>query len=214
MINDKDLKKLLKQESIPKFSTQSLEKTIEKSKNIYINQERKKLVSDGEFILLQMKFINKKFWLFQITILIILAIFLINNTSNNVSINSSTYFSVSIPLIVISSIPELYRSIQCNSFEIENCSYFSLKKVYLAKLIIMGMSDLLFATIVIFIASQSTKLPLYQLIIYFLVPFNSTCCICFTSLAYSKKVTSQLGCISIGFIWTVILYHNKDKFMN
>lgn len=206
MIKDSDIENVIKNENIPNFSDKSLKDTIEKSKIIYKNSKKNKLISNTEFLLLQVKYINKKLWLSQLIIVFLFSVLLLNDTSENISQVSSIYFSLAIPLLVICAIPEIYRNIQHESFEIESCSYFSLKKVYLSKLLIIGMVDLIFATIIISLTSKATGLPFYQLIIYFLVPFNSTCCICFTSMSNLEKKSSYLNCISIGLIWTVILY--------
>ena len=206
MIKDYDIKNAIKNENIPSFSDKCLKNTIEKSKLIYKDSKKYKVISNTEFLLLQIKYINKKLWLSQLVIVFLFSVLLLNDTSENISQVSSIYFSLAIPLLVISAIPEIYRSIQYGLFEIESCSYFSLKKVYLSKLLIIGMADLVFATIIILLTSKTTGLAFYQLIIYFLVPFNSTCCICFTSMSNLEKKSSYLNCISIGLIWTVILF--------
>ncbi|OPJ61444.1 hypothetical protein [Clostridium oryzae] len=191
---------------VPRYSQKKLEETVLKSKSIFEENAQKKKASEWEFLISQFFIIKKSFWILQALVIVIFISWVNIFNSSEISGDVSVYFAVFVPLFVISAIPEVWKNIQFRALEIENTTYFTLKKVYVARILIIGMYDLLLASILLCTIAYITSTPLYMLIIYFLVPFNTTCCICFIALGSKRRLNSSSFAVSLCTIWTGICY--------
>ncbi len=135
------------------------------------------------------------------------------NLHEGISQNKISYCSIYAPLLIIFSIPELWRNISAASYEVEGTTYFDLRKLYFSRLVLVGMMDLILATVLTVITVQTSGFSAYEAVIYFFVPFNLNCCICFTLLCSKRKICSELisavCCIGGAMFWYLIVkqYH-------
>ena len=176
-----------------------LKNTIKLSKKIVASYEYES-ISYLEFLYTQLFFIKKIWWVLQATLLIILGIILkdVNN-----EYNIQRLFAIASPLFVIFILPEIHKNINSSSIEIDNASYFSLKGIYSARILIFGLVDISMISIFFIL----TNISLNFFLINFVIPFNMCCCICFRSLfaKNSAKEYSILGLVVWIGVWMFIV---------
>lgn len=198
---------------VPAYDEKKLLQTIDAAKKEYNRQMLLEPMNGFEFLFQQMMTLSKRYWIMQLIVFFV-AVFCLRfmNVYDGMNENKIIYCAIFAPLLIIFSIPELWRNISTNTYEVENTTYYDLRKVYLSRLVLVGMLDLIIATLLIGIVVQSSEFSVHEAVIYFFVPFNFNCCICF-SLLSSRKISSELiavsGCISGAGIWYLLVkdYH-------
>ncbi len=196
--------------AIPAYDEKKMLQTIETAKKEYRRQMLIDPMNGWEFLFNQMMSLSKKYWLSQLIVFLIAALSLIFiNFDSHISQTKISYFAIYGPLLIIFSIPELWKNISANSFEVEGTTYFDLRKLYLSRLVLVGMLDLILATILTAILVESSGLSLYRAAVYFFVPFNFCSCICFSLLCSRRKICSEQlavgGCISGAILWYLLV---------
>lgn len=193
---------------IPAYDEEKMMKTIEASKKEYRKHMLSEPMSGWEFLFQQMLYLSKTYWLSQLMVFLIAAFSL---GFMNPHENKITYCAIFAPLLIIFSIPELWKNISNNSYEVEGTTYFDLRKVYFSRLVLVGMLDLLLTTILIGITVKTSSFSPYEAIIYFFVPFNINCCICFSLLCSRRKICSEFlavcSCLSGTIFWYLLVKH-------
>lgn len=172
---------------------------VEASKKLFLQQESRYLLSYRDFILTQFKMIQKRWWLFQFIILC-LAWQILASEEEVFYIHRSMGIFAS--LFVILFLPELWRNITNRCIEIEMTSFYSLNKIYAARLMLFGGVDIFFLTVfsggVYFILGVSIT----DLIIQFLLPAAVTACICL--IVFSTRNKSKGLTIGLCSAWTIL----------
>lgn len=87
--------------------------------------------------------------------------------------------------------------------EVEGAAYFSLQKIYAARMILFGMVDSAMLSIFVAISTITVQITIMDILIQFLLPLNVTCCICFHTLC-SKKDRSVFSSLSLCLTWLAI----------
>ena len=85
--------------------------------------------------------------------------------------------------------------------EIEAVSYYSLKQVYAARMLLFGVTDIFFITFFLGAASAGLHYAVSDLVVQFLFPLCVTVCICFGILC-SKHSFSETVAIALCVIWS------------
>jgi len=179
---------------------EKIQETIIKSKNAFFMAEQEKTLSYHEFLWIQLKVIQKRWWIFQFLILVVLWVAL---TSIQDEIYITRSMGVAASLFVIFIIPELWKNRSCECMEIEASSYYSLKQVYAARMLLFGIIDIFFITLFLGTVSAGLHFELLELIVQFLFPLCVTACICFGILC-SKCFFSETFAIIICIIWSAV----------
>lgn len=208
----REIKKIKENEQFPNPREEKILKAIQKSKQAFLESEQSQTIYSFEFLFVQAKYIRKYWWVLQAVILLILWGFLYSTQSLSVM---NRGFSIFAPIFAIILIPELWKNIRTQSTEIENVAYFTLRKVYASRLIIFGMTDLILLSLFLVITFMTIKIPIFDVLIQFLVPFNFSCCICFTILC-SNRFKSEYLALSLCLIWSLIWYRvviNEELFL-
>jgi len=198
---------------IPAYDEKKLLQTIDASKKEYRRQMLFEPMNSFEFLFQQMLSLNKRYWLTQLVVFFA-AVFSLDfmNLCNGISENKIRYCAIFSPLLIIFSIPELWKNISTNTYEVENTTYYDLRKVYLSRLVLVGMLDLIIATLLTGIIVHASGFSVHEAIIYFFLPFDFNCCICF-SLLCNRKTCSEFiavsSCISGSAFWYLLVndYH-------
>lgn len=177
-----------------------IKKTIFKSQMAYYDSEMEKSLSKAEFLYQQSKYIKKCWWVFQGLLLMVLWLLLKNTGSGY---DDQRTIGVASPLFVLLIIPEIWKNRNTNAMEVEGTTFFSIRQVYAARLILFALVDLALVSLFFIAASCTTKLTLRELAIQFFVPFNVTCCICFRML-YSKRVNAEALALCLCMVWTIV----------
>lgn len=186
-----------------------LEQTIRRSREAYRNHMLHTPVSSFEFLIGQILTVRSRYWIMQLILLMVVVVSLILMQQNRFKINSYEYFAIMAPLTVICSIPELWRNLSSGSYEVENTTFYDLRKVYFARLVLVGMMDLILLTVLVIGVSNISNGSVYDSILYFFVPFNLNCSVCFFLLCSPKRLHSQsvaIGCCGmIGIGWYTMM---------
>lgn len=186
---------------------EKIQETIETSKERFLLAEAEKTLSYRSFLYTQFRLIKKRWWLFQILILVALwAVFPLADDA----LYAYRSMGVAAALFIILIIPELWKNKTNQCMEIESATYYSLRQVYSARMLLFGIVDVFIITVFCGAASISLKLSLTDLLIQFLFPLVVTACICFAIYAISGHLTKRLlsGCVFYGahfgglFCWT------------
>lgn len=179
---------------------EKIQETINRSKNAFFMAEQEKMLSYHEFLWIQLKVIQKRWWVLQFLILVTLWVAL---TSIQDELYITRSMGVAASLFVILIIPELWKNRSCECMEIEASSYYSLKQVYAARMLLFGMIDIFFITLFLGTVSAGLHFELLELVVQFLFPLCVTACICFGILC-SKCFFSETTAIILCIIWSAV----------
>ncbi len=177
-----------------------IQETICMSKNAFFMAEQEKTLSYHEFLWTQLKVIQKRWWFFQFLILVALWIAL-SSIQDEIYITRS--MGVAASLFVILIIPELWKNRSCECMEVEASSYYSLKQIYAARMLLFGIIDIFFITLFLGTISAGLHFELFELIVQFLFPLCVTACICFGILC-SKCFFSETAAIILCILWSAV----------
>ncbi len=183
-----------------KSQEEKIQETIQKSKKAFFIAEQDKMLPYHEFLWTQLKVTQKRWWLLQFLILMALWIAL---SSMQEEVYMKKSMGVAASLFVILIIPELWKNRSCGCMEIEAASYYSLKQVYAARMLLFGIVDICLITLFLGAASAGFHFELLELVIQFLFPLCITACICFGILC-SKHAFSEAAAVILCIIWSTI----------
>lgn len=175
-----------------------IQKTIAASKAAFAAGEAEYSMSDPEFLYQQSKYIKKHWWLLQAVLLFTLCILL---QLSNSDLYTRRSLGVAAPLFVILILPELWKNRSCDAMEVEGTTFYTIRQIYAARLMLFAGVDLILLTLFFFGASALARLTVWELMIHFLLPFNVACCLCFHGL-YRGRTGSEPFSILLCSIWT------------
>lgn len=179
---------------------EAIQRTIKMSKEAFWESEQEGILSYYEFLWMQWKVIQKRWWILQFLLLCMSGILLISAYENRYIQRS---MGVMASLFVILIIPELWKNRTYQCMEIEEASYYSLRQIYAARMAVFGTVDVLFLTVFCGIMTMGLHVELKELLIQFLFPLCVTACICFGALC-SKYHFSEAMAIVMCIIWSTI----------
>ena len=84
--------------------------------------------------------------------------------------------------------------------EIEEASFFSLRQVYAARMVLFAMADVLFISLFLGAASMSAEISFLEGLVQFLLPVSITACICFRILC-SKRAFGEGAAMVFCLLW-------------
>lgn len=181
-------------------SEEKIQETIYKSKNAFFMAEQERTLSYHDFLWTQLRVIQKRWWVLQFLILVALWIAL-SSIHDEIYIKRS--MGIVAALFVILIIPELWKNRSCECTEIEAASYYSLKQVYAARMLLFGVADIFLITLFLGGALAGLHYELSELVVQFLFPLCVTACICFGILC-SKHSFSETVAIVLCVIWSAV----------
>ncbi len=207
-----DLEKKLKscQESkkvIP--DERNIKETVEKSIEVYCQAEQERLLTYGEFLWTQLRLMRKRWWVLQMLLLILLWTLLPLAQSGMII---QKVFGVVASLFIILIVPELWKSQTYQSMEIEAVSYYSLRRIYAARMLLFGIVDIALITLFCGLAAGTMHIMLSQLLIQFIFPMVVTTIICFANLCsrYSfGEAAAIMMCIVWSTLWMIVVLNEK-----
>ena len=191
---------MYKQSMTPPYSEEGIRETILKSQNAFFETEQNNMLTYKEFLWIQLKVIKKRWWFLQVLILPGLWAAL-NFIGDNFYLKRS--MGVMATLFVVLVIPELWKNRSCGCVEIEATSYYSLKQVYAARMMLFGIADVVLLTLFLGVASKGLHFALSELAIQFLFPLCVTACICFGILC-SKHSFRESTAVNLCIMWSAV----------
>lgn len=178
---------------------EEIQETIRKSKEAFLLSEQNRMLMFHEFVWLQCKLIRKRWWLFQLSLLFLLWLVLL-------SIHDDRYVQRSMGIVaslfVILIIPEIWKNRTYQSMEIELTSYYSLRQIYAARMLIFGLVDTLLLTSFFGLTISILNFSMTDLLIEFLFPMTITACICFRTLCSNRL--NEMAAITLCILWSAV----------
>ena len=184
---------------------QRIEETIRKSIDVFCAVEQERLLSYWSFLWVQFKLIRKRWWIFQFLLLFALWISL-PSLQNEQSMQRTMGIIASLFVILI--IPELWKNQTYRSMEIECTSYYSLRQIYAARMLIFGIVDVVLITLSCGLSSVVWNVAFSQLVVQFILPMVITSCICFRILCSKYpygETFAVMMCILCSAVWVFIV---------
>lgn len=177
---------------------EKIRETVARCKNTFFMAEKEKMLPYHEFLWMQLRAMQKRWWLLQFLLLTMLWLIL-SSVQEELYITRS--MGVAAPLFVILIIPELWKNRTYGCMEIEAVTYYSLRQVYAARMLLFGITDVFLLTIFCGTASVGLHYDLSHLLVQFLFPLAVTACICFGILC-SRRCLSETTAILLCIIWS------------
>ena len=181
-------------------SEEKVMETISVSKAAFLSGEAERTVSPREFLFLQSKLIQKRWWFLQGLLLAFVCLFLCHMETDYLIRRA---LGLAGPLFVILILPELWKNRNFDAMEVECTTYYTLRSIYAARLTLFAGVDLLLLSAFFVAASLVARITLWEMMIQFVLPFNVTCCICFQTL-YAKRIRSEALAMLLCILWTGI----------
>ena len=183
--------------------------TIAVSKTAFLSMEAERNLSHLEFLAVQGRLIQKRWWFLQGVLLAFVCLFLCHMEADYLIRRA---LGLTGPLFVILILPELWKNRNFDAMEVECTTFCTIRSIYAARLTLFAVVDLLLLSAFFAVASIVAKISLWEMLIQFLLPFNVTCCICFRTL-YAKRVRSEalamLLCILWTGVWAMLIMSNS-----
>lgn len=166
-------------------------------------------LSWAEFLWQQAGYIRKYWWVLQFLLLAGFWVLLrLAGTAAAIQRN----MGVLAALFVIMAMPELWKNQSCGAMEIEGAAYYSLRRIYSARLCLFGMADVLLLTLFCGAVSGYGVMSLREMLVQFILPLNVNCCICFRILC-SGRLHSEYGAVVVSILWSAVwsLFIHSDR---
>lgn len=183
--------------------------TVRKSIEAYYSAEQERLLTYWEFLWGQLRLTRKRWWIFQALLLILLWAVL---PSVQAEQSIQKIFGVAASLFIILIIPELWKNQTYQSMEIETASYYSLRQIYAARMLLFGVVDIVLITLFCMSAAIARDILLSQLFQQFLFPMTVTAAICFGILCSKypfRETTAIFMCIAWSALWLAVILNDK-----
>lgn len=184
---------------------EAVEAAVRTSKEAFYASEQENMLSYHEFLWMQLKFIQKRWWLFQMGLLTVLWVML-SVTGEAAEIKKG--LGVTASLFVILMIPEIWKNRSSHSTEIEAASFYSLKQIYAARMTLFALVDVILLSIFCGISTATARIAFTELIVQFLLPMSISACICFQVLCSKQNLNEVMAtvlCLFWNAVWTLIL---------
>lgn len=185
-----------------------IQKTIDASKEAFLEGESERTVSHLEFLYQQSQYIKKRWWLLQGMLLILVCCLLYMEQTPYVV---RRILGLAGPLFVILTVPEMWKNRSFDALEIECTTFYTLRSLYAARMTLFTCVDVLLLSVFYAGTTLLTRITLWEMLTQFLLPLNVTCCICFASL-YSKRIHSEafslLLCVLWAAVWSMLLLND------
>lgn len=206
---EKEIKKILSDYSVPDYDKDAPMKAIEFFHENFIALPEPR-TSNKEFLLSQIGFIRKRTWAFQLLILWLLSFGIYNAGARDIlNLRTFSLMSILAPLLLIVNIEEISRIYNKSMLEIEFTTRYSIRKVLVTRMLILGVVDCIFLIIMMIFAGNFTDLSIVRVIMYTLVPFNLVCVGFLKLMNYFKGKELNYACMAYCVILIAILLFSR-----
>ena len=196
----------MKENIVSKLNEYKVEPDIEqREKIIALGQERMKIngMSGHSYLSLFLstfRFIHVHTWIIQFLVFLS-GIAMVLNFSYLQSISEIMLCLTGVVFIsVLFFIEELFKSFTSGMWELEQTFKYDLRQHTMVKLLIFGFIDMGIVIVLSFMTKSTVCLPLYQILVYLLVPYNIVCIILFSLITvWRKRLHNYLLCLCIKY---------------
>lgn len=180
------------------------DKAVQTAKEVFLISEKKKKLSFAGFVMMQIQIMQKRWWMLQGVLLLLAGEWI--RVSGDVSYVHRG-FSIVAALFVIFIVPELWKNKENRSVEVEEASFFDLRRVYAAKLIAFGSVDTFFLTVFCIMTVRIHDVVFSDLLKQFIFPVMIAAAICLMAFSHTgifNEVTIMLICLGANIIWMLV----------
>lgn len=149
------------------------------------------------FVMGQVRFIGKEVWILQAAL--ILALFLFYGGEDPGAASAPIVSAIG-ALTVTIGLPEFFRSRNSNVAELEYACHFDCKHAIIARLIILGLSDIVILTCMIIAVPALVELDPFAVFLFACVPYFATCTSCLWVVNHVRHAVSSQLCLFCGII--------------
>lgn len=157
-------------------------------------------ISYFEFIYEQSRYIEKKWWVLQGVVLLFLWYLLRDNGMEGYVERMTGNLAAIFTILII---PEIWKNRRYSSIAIEKASYYSLRKICAARILLFAAVDMAMVTAFFVITMYTVQVMAYRLAVNFLIPFLVSCCICFRLLC-SRRQGMEYTAAALCMVWSVV----------
>lgn len=208
--SDKRIKDFCKKQSECVIDEAMISRAVELSKKTFYEAEGESRLSRLEFLYQQSQYIRKYLWVLQGAVLFMLW-WILKHLGSSLFIAHRS-MGVAAPLFVVLLVPELWKNRSYTAMEVEGTTYYNLRQIYAARMMVFGLVDLVLLSVFLAAVSFTARMGIWEFAIQFFIPFNVSCCICFGTL-YSKMESSEtfaIGwCVLWIFIWVQVVLSER-----
>ena len=133
-------------------------------------------MSFRKFVFTQMRFINPVCWVLQIAI--IACVLVAGDTYRSSEIQAPLIMTFALLTVAI-AIPSVFKSFESRTSELELACKFNCAQVLAARLIIFGLADVLWFSIIIAVMPSFAGSDPFSVFLYASTPFFLFCALCF-----------------------------------
>lgn len=174
--------------------------TIRRAQAAFTDSRKARPMNRLEFFCQQARYIHKGWWVLQGGVLLLLWQLL---GARGGDWYTQRAMGILAPLFVVLVMPELWKNRAWGALEVECSTYYSLRQLYTARLLLFGLADLLLLTLFFSVAVWSGRAAPEDLILNFLVPFLGTACLCFRALC-SPKSWAGYATLPLCMVWVAV----------
>lgn len=179
---------------------EKIAKTVLLSKEAFYRSEAAAPLSRFDFLIQQSRYIGKRWWVLQ-GLLLTLVLLLLHASETPMYLQKC--LGVTAPLFAVLALPEFWKNRSCGAMEVECAAYYSLRQIYAARLTLFMGVDFLLISLFLLGVSCLGRLTVWEILISFVLPFNVSCCICFSCL-YRAKASSEVLSVLLCMVWTFL----------
>lgn len=162
-------------------------------------------MSFRRFVLAQMRFINPVCWALQIAL--VACVLIVGGTYRSPEAQAPLIMTFAVLTVAI-AIPPVFKSIESKTSELELACRFNCAQVLASRLIIFGLADVLWFSIVIAIMPAFAESDPFGIFLYAATPFFLFCALSFYLAQVAKervvKATVAAAAIAIIALWQSI----------
>lgn len=159
--------------------TARIQEIADRSAAVFYQAEKKQTLSYFDFFYIQLRYCKKRWWFIQAVLLsvyFLMAFYVLDSATLQRSLG------VAASLFIIMIIPEFWKDEATGSTELETTTYYTLRDIYAARLLLFGVVDAAFLFLFCLVLHLAVSVDLLQMVSQFFVPLVITACICFLTL--------------------------------
>lgn len=160
----------------------------------------------------QFRYISPLLWLSQLLAigLCMLLIRQMGSGADRTAILSAISFIVA--LLGVIGFPEICKSFSWQMWELEQSCKYNLRQITAIKLSIIGAADLIIILAITLFTSLQTNLPMWEMALYFFVPFNLVCIVSFFAAGLARKKNPVSPIFPAGFGAALLMLFCINRF--
>lgn len=201
---ERKFEKQLKEAMQNQFKIQDethLQMVLENTNKEFSRKQGKYRISFWEFFRRQVKYISYSIWMVQGLALLIL-VGILGYAYGELSLDNGWQISILLcgcaVLIMMTSVPFVERSLRYRMNEIESATRFSISRLLLAKLLVIGIGDGIMIVGLLLITILYTSVSIINAVLYLLIPFLLMISIVLYLIGHVSMKKIKLLCISLG----------------